>query len=103
MSLFPQWLYKISCFNLSSYIASKTTFTSYSNCSVWNAHHSTENKDYLLCNDEHGDQEECDVDAAHELRVFDQPEGPQDGRIFAAAGTQSDIQEETSSSSLNWN
>lgn len=38
----------------------------------------------LLCNDEHSDQEEGDINAAHDLWMLDQPYRPQDGRIFSA-------------------
>lgn len=40
---------------------------------------------YLLGNDEHSNQEEGDVNAAHHLWMLDQPYGPQDGCIFFAA------------------
>lgn len=39
---------------------------------------------YLLCNDEHSNQEEGDINAAHHLWMLDQPYGPQDGCIFSA-------------------
>lgn len=38
---------------------------------------------YLLCNDEHSDQEEGDINAAHHLWMLDQPYGPQDGCILS--------------------
>lgn len=39
---------------------------------------------YLLCNDEHSNQEQGDVYAAHHLGVFHQPYPSQDGFIFSA-------------------
>lgn len=38
---------------------------------------------YLLCNDEHSNQEEGDINAAHHLWMLDQPYGLQDGCIFS--------------------
>lgn len=43
----------------------------------------------LLWDDEHGDQEQGDVYAAHHLRVFDQPQRSQDGPRVLSSGTQS--------------
>lgn len=43
---------------------------------------------YLLCNDEHGDQKEGDIYAAHHLGVFHQPYGPQDRSILYAVRTE---------------
>lgn len=39
---------------------------------------------YLLCNDEHSNQEKGDINAAHPFWMLDQPYGPQDGCIFSA-------------------
>lgn len=43
---------------------------------------------YLLCNDEHSDQEEGDIYAAHHLGVFYQPYRSQDWCIFYAVRTE---------------
>lgn len=54
-------------------------------CSVWdNKERNKVKTDYLLGNDEHSDQEEGDIYAAHHLGVFHQPNRPQDGCIFYA-------------------
>ena len=47
--------------------------------------------DYLLGNDEHRDQEEGDIYAAHHLGVFHQPNRPQDGFILYAVKTEQNI------------
>lgn len=39
---------------------------------------------YLLWDDQHGHQEECDVYTAHQLRVFHQTYPPQDGLVIRA-------------------